>query len=306
MTKTYTIKSALLTTAMLIGLPSAALAQDVIGVNAAVKGQVTIQSQGEDVKKAIVKDDVRLGDQVNSARVSSLQVLLKDQTVFTVGPECELVIDRFVYDPDKDSNSLQANVTKGMFRFMSGNISKSGPESVSIDTPVASLGVRGTIVEGLVGEDAIAIALELGLINDPSQADPDGATIFVLRGPGSRQTGSNPDGEIRIVSRGGAITVNQSGNAVFIPRADSAPIGPFVLPPDSFKLFNERLRTEPTTGPDFRTFDVDVFVLPEEDDDLPGVPQKLVDPIDTVFDPFFDLEWPDEDIFDSPCGVANC
>ena len=300
------IQSILLSTAIFAALPTIATAQDIIGVNSAVKGQVTIQSQGEAAKKAVIKDDVRLGDQVNSARVSSLQVLLKDQTVFTVGPECELVIDRFVYDPAKDSNSLKANVTKGMFRFMSGNISKSGPESVSIDTPVASLGVRGTIVEGLVGEDAIEIALELGLINDPSEADPNGATIFVLRGPGSRQTGRNPDGEIRIVSRGGAMTVTRSGDAVFVPRADSAPIGPFVLPPDSFKLFNERLRTEPTMGPDFRTFDVDVFVLPEDDEGLPGVPQKLLDPIDNVFDPFFDLEWPDEDIFDSPCGAANC
>lgn len=296
-------KTSLLSTIVLTVFPGAAFAQDVVGRNAAVKGRVTIQSEGQAAKVAVIKDDVLLGDQVNSSKISSLQVLLKDETVFTVGPECELVIDRFIYDPAKNSNSLKANVTKGMFRFMSGNISKSGPDSVSIDTPVASMGVRGTIVEGLVGRDAIAIALEMGLIDNAGQADSEGATLFVLRGPGSRRSGKNTKGQIKISSRGGTVTVRNSGDAVFVARVDDAPIGPFVLPPQSFNQFNERLRTEPTTGPDFETFDVDVFVLPDEEEDEENFVKES---LDDIYDPMIDLDWPEEDIFDSPCGATVC
>ena len=296
-------KTTLLSNVVSIAFSGAAFAQEVVGRNAAVKGRVTIQSEGQTAKVAVVKDDVLLGDQVNSAKVSSLQVLLKDETVFTVGPECELVIDRFVYDPAKNTNSLKANVTKGMFRFMSGNISKSGPDSVSIDTPVASMGVRGTIVEGLVGAEAINIAVDMGLIDNPSQADPGGATLFVLRGPGGRKTGKNTKGEIRITSRGGTVRVRKSGSAVFVARADLAPIGPFDLPVQSYAEFNERLRTEPTSGPDFQSFDVDVFVLPEDDDDQENF---LKEPLETIYDPLIDLDWPTEDIFDSPCGPRGC
>ena len=116
-------------------------AGEIIGINSAVKGDVSVQSSGQaSALQASLKDPIRIGDEINSRHLSSLQVLLKDQTVFTVGADCLLTIDKFVYDPQKNQNAMTANVAKGMFRFMSGNISKSGAEAVQIDTPVASMG----------------------------------------------------------------------------------------------------------------------------------------------------------------------
>ena len=281
------------------GASFTAHAQDSVGVNAAVKGNVTIASQGQEAAQAIVKAPVFLGDDINSRKVSSLQVLLKDETVFTVGPECALTIDEFVYDPSKNTNSLSAKVSKGMFRFMSGNISKSGPSAVSIDTPVASLGVRGTIVEGLVGADAIALATSIGMMSPGQSADVNGASLFVLRGPGSRKRGKNTRGEIQVTSGGGQVTLRQAGQVVFVPSRSAAPIGPIDLPASAFEAFNEQLRTKPTSGPDFRPFDVDLFVTP------PGRVVRQEDPFDSVFEPV-DMDWPNEDIFSNPCGVPIC
>lgn len=289
-----------ISTAIVVCLASPAFAQVAeVGVNAAVKGDVTIESQGQAAKQALVKQAVYLGDAINSSKLASLQVLLKDETVFTVGPECELTIDRFVYDPQDNSNSLKASVKKGMFRFMSGNVSKSGPDAVSIDTPVASLGVRGTIVEGLVGRDAIALARSMGLISADMQVDPDGATLFVLRGPGQARKGRDRKGEITVTSGGGSVTLNQSGQAVFVASADAAPTAPTVLPEDAFDLFNDRLRTAPTGGPDLDPFAPDIFVMPPK--------QRPKDPIDgtDIFQPE-DMDWPEEDIFSNPCGVTIC
>jgi hypothetical protein len=53
-----------------------------------------------------------------------------------------LTLDKFVYSGDEDSVSLK--VTKGTFRFISGQVAKKTPEKVNIETPVATIGIRGT------------------------------------------------------------------------------------------------------------------------------------------------------------------
>ena len=53
--------------------------------------------------------DMLLGDKLESADASRMQILLLDETVFTVGPNSQLVIDEFVYDPNTDTGKLTAN-----------------------------------------------------------------------------------------------------------------------------------------------------------------------------------------------------
>jgi len=226
--------------------------------------------------------------------------LLKDQTVFTVGPDCVLTIDKFVYDPNNNANnSLSASVSKGMFRFMSGNISKASSQNVSIDTPVASMGVRGTIVEGLVGREAIEYARRAGLIPEGANVDLEGATLFVLRGPGRRSKASNRKGEISVTSGNLTVTTNRSGYAIFVPNANSVPIGPFQLDADIFGLFNDRLRTKPTSRVSFRPFEQTFFAPADEDTGLIDDPIVTDDP-GTIFD------WPiDENLVDDDCTPQN-
>ena len=194
MTRKYILSSVAIAS-LLVFSPSA-FGADVVGVNSAVRGDVTITDGEAQAREALVKDKVRLGEEVTSARKSTLQVLLNDQTVFTVGPDCVLTIDKFVYDPTKSTSSMSANVKKGMFRFMSGNIAKSSSEAVTIDSPVASMGIRGTIVEGLVGQDAVDLGRRLGVIEEGQNVDREGATLFILRGPGQNSQSNNRKGQI--------------------------------------------------------------------------------------------------------------
>ncbi len=240
-----------------LGLSTFASAQSAsIGVNAAVKGDVTVTTVDQIAKQAVVKEEVYLGQMINSKKVSSLQILLKDKTVFTVGPECELTIDKFVYDPNKANNSMVANVSKGMFRFMSGNISNSGADAVSINTPTSSMGIRGTMVEGLVGANAIQIAQGAGIIPAGTALDATGATLFVLRGPGQNTTGMNRKGEITVTSGDHTVIVKGSNRAVFVPSAGAAPIV-FSLSPIAFQNFSQNLRTTPTGPATYGRFEID-------------------------------------------------
>ena len=268
-------------------------AGEVIGINSAVKGEVTVQSSGQVAAvQAALKDPIRIGDEINSHHLSSLQVLLKDQTVFTVGANCLLTIDKFVYDPEKNQNAMTANVAKGMFRFMSGNISKSGAGAVQIDTPVASMGVRGTMVEGIVGADAIRFAIEQGIIPADTVVSP-GATLFILRGPGQRRVGKNKRGEISVTSGGETVVVRKSGSMIFVPSKDASPIDAGFVNEALLEIFSRRLRTKPKGGPSHKPFALDSFMKKEVGDG------KVFSPFD-FFDPKVDLDWPsDEEDFET-------
>ena len=299
MTKTIKTTSVLVTLSLALLSTSSALAANTeVGVNAAVKGDVTIQSGEQRAKQAVVKKPVLLGDVVNSNKVGSLQVLLKDQTMFTVGPECNLTIDKFVYDPDKDSNALSASVKKGMFRFMSGNISKSGPDSVTIETPIASMGVRGTMVEGLIGAEAIDMARNAGAIAPSAKVDPVNASLFILRGPGKRNSSKNKRGEIAITSGGETVTVKKSGMAIFVADKNAPPSKPFIVLKADLDKFHDKLRTEPTSQTSYKPFTIDAGLSP-------SVGQSTPNPNASFLNPLTDLQRP-ADFDSSDDFTAGC
>ena len=60
----------------------------------------------------------------------------------SVGPNSDLTIDEFVYDPRADTGKLAMSATRGVFRYVGGKISKIDG-AVTVQTPVASLGIRG-------------------------------------------------------------------------------------------------------------------------------------------------------------------
>ena len=71
-----------------------------------------------------------------------MQVLIVDGSTFTVGPGSDLVIDKFVYDPKKNSGQMIATLGKGALRFVGGKISKN-EGGVTINIPTGALAIRG-------------------------------------------------------------------------------------------------------------------------------------------------------------------
>ncbi|MBL8670335.1 MAG: FecR domain-containing protein, partial [Alphaproteobacteria bacterium] len=132
---------------------SAASAAETIGVTAAVKGRAALVTGTEAPRAAGSGTEVRLNDRVQTGAESALQLLLRDQTTFTVGANSDLVIDRFVYDPNASTGAILASVSKGAFRYVSGQVAKSGPDNVKIKLPQGMLGVRGTTLQGAAQAD---------------------------------------------------------------------------------------------------------------------------------------------------------
>jgi hypothetical protein len=81
------------------------------GVAGAVQGVVSLQSPARQtsIEQGSSGEDVVMGDAVNTRAQSRLQIMLLDQTAITMGENASLVIDEFVYDPDRAASALSAS-----------------------------------------------------------------------------------------------------------------------------------------------------------------------------------------------------
>ncbi len=156
------------------------------GVAAAVRGEVMlaavpgVREVGRNVASG---DPILLGDRVTTGAEGRLQIMLADETVFTIGPNAAMVIDTFVYDPTTSAGKVTASVLKGTFRFVTGKVAKREPSDMEVKLPVGSIGVRGTSVAG--------------------ETDGVRATI-VLLGPGPETNTGERVGRILVTGAGAA------------------------------------------------------------------------------------------------------
>ena len=167
-----------------MSLAQAQLQRPISGVVAATSGVVEVRyiaPDGNEIgRMAGIGDPIYLDDEIVTGPDTSLQILLKDQTVFTIGPNAVLVFDEFIYDPQANSaGSLTASVKKGAFKFVSGKISKNSPNAMKLKLPNATASIRGTTVAGRVSEEGESdVVLLAGAINLASTTDPAGVDIL--------------------------------------------------------------------------------------------------------------------------------
>jgi hypothetical protein len=201
-----------------------------VGVNAAIRNRVLIRGAGTpQPRPAVLRQRVGLNDEVQTGGDSQLQVLLLDRSVLTVGANARFSVDRFVFDPRRNARSLGAAVIRGAFRFMSGRQLGLSPNAVSIRTPVATIGIRGTILEGVVGSDAIDIAARESAVGPGVGGDAAAASLIILRGPGPRTQGNGHRGVIEVQAGTATVLLDRPSFAVYIPRRGAVPIGPFAI-----------------------------------------------------------------------------
>ena len=148
-----------------------------IGVASVVKNEVN-GSVGGRTRVLRVGTSVFRNEVITTGANSSTQLLFRDETSLTLGADAKLVLDRFVYDPKAKSGDIAISIAQGAFRFVTGS---ADPRSYKIKTPVATLGIRGTIVEGylspLTGNVIIVVvegAVEVTLAN--------GTTVTLVAG----------------------------------------------------------------------------------------------------------------------------
>src|SRR5204863_8221856 len=110
-------------------------------------------------------DNVNQGDVVQSGSASTLGITFIDGSVFGLGANAKMVLNEMIYDPNGSSNSSLLSLVQGTISFVAGATAKHG--DMKVDTPVATMGIRGT-----------ACLVEIGF--DVTQANAPPVTFHVL------------------------------------------------------------------------------------------------------------------------------
>ncbi|MBL6931296.1 MAG: FecR domain-containing protein, partial [Rhodospirillales bacterium] len=89
-------------------------------------------------------DDIFQGDTLITAKGAAIGITFVDDTTFSLGEEGRMVIDEMVYDAGAQEGQFNASLVQGVFSFVSGKIAKTSPDGMTVTTPVATIGIRGT------------------------------------------------------------------------------------------------------------------------------------------------------------------
>ncbi|MFT5181003.1 MAG: hypothetical protein ACI8S3_000881 [Alphaproteobacteria bacterium] len=117
--------------------PQSAVAAEQIGTIKTSNGDAQIVRSGKP-ETAEIGVPVHLNDVVLTGTDGAIGV------TFSVGPNTEIVVDKYVFDPNAGNASFTANMAKGTLQFISGEIAKLSPDAVKVNIPTGTIAVRGT------------------------------------------------------------------------------------------------------------------------------------------------------------------
>jgi len=126
-----------------IGSPAIAGETVAIGKAKIVSGTVAVVRNG-------TKTPLKVGDPLDEHDVletgadGSLGVTFTDNTSFSIGPNSNVAIDTYFFDPKNLKGNMLAQIKKGTMMVRTGELTRQQPGSVKIKTPRTVLGVRGT------------------------------------------------------------------------------------------------------------------------------------------------------------------
>lgn len=124
-----------------------------IGAVDELSGDVTITRTDGTQESLTLGMPIYQGDIVETAADGAVNIVFADESSFAISEEARMAIDEFVYDPSTESGASDFSVLRGVFVYTSGLIGRDDPDDVEIDTPVGSIGIRGTTIAGRISAE---------------------------------------------------------------------------------------------------------------------------------------------------------
>jgi len=131
---------------------SALFAQERVGVKSAVNPQATGALPGAAPRRLVIGQDVIFNEHITTGESGQTQLLFLDESSMSVGPNSDITIDQFVYDPKSGTGKLAMSATRGLLRYVGGKLSKQD-DAVTLRTATATLAVRGGAFIGQIDRD---------------------------------------------------------------------------------------------------------------------------------------------------------
>ena len=122
---------------------AADLQSNIIGHIQTLKGAVTIKRQGV-ILSASVGTLVLCKDTLQTGKAAAASVVMSDDSTLALGPNSELVLKDYMFNPKEGKFSFITRMVKGTFSYLSGIIGKLAPDSIRVEMPEGTIVVRGT------------------------------------------------------------------------------------------------------------------------------------------------------------------
>lgn len=199
-------------------------------------GRISEQSGPAEIQRnkqsspSAINSDIETMDTVVTAK-AKLGIIFEDNTKVNITEQSKLVIDDFVYNAKKTTGKLALKVALGTVRYASGQIAKHDPQNVGIQTPTATVAVRGT--------DFSMTVDELGK-----------STIILL--PSCDITGC-VTGAIEVSTDAGFVLMNQAFQTTVVSDKNSAPTKPVIISIDAANIDNTLIVSPPVKSTDNST-----------------------------------------------------
>ncbi len=174
---------------------------DPIGSVETLVGDVTVTHADGTSFSVNIGDKLYQGDTIETGGDGGIGVVFADTSTLALSEDAELILDEMVYDPGTQEGSSIISLVEGSMDFVSGQIAKISPDAVSITTPVATIGIRGTkvFVEYVDGEFRAVNLLEPTLDGEAAGEivlfDLEGNPLGTINEAGSGWEFSEVDGE---------------------------------------------------------------------------------------------------------------
>jgi hypothetical protein len=152
-----------------------------VGIVAKVENEASIVVASA-ARQAVVGTPVHMKDELRTGTNGRMQVTFRDDTELTLGENASVLIDRYVYDPDKGIGVTVLQTTKGAFRFATGRIKELKEKTIVITTAFADIGVRGTEFWGGPIDGKYSVLLLEGEVTVSNQA---GSVTLSKKGEGT-------------------------------------------------------------------------------------------------------------------------
>jgi hypothetical protein len=171
-----------------------------IGLVVALRGKVVAVSATDGQRGLAIQSDIYLEDTIKTGGRGRVQMMFDDHTLVSLGPNSDMQISNYQWDPEKKTGEMKTQVNEGVFRIMGGAITQSSPDNFKTETPAGTIGIRGSMYAGKVDGSSLHLLFLGGkgvyLSNDAGTVDIDrpGFGTFAA-GPGiaptkpTRQTG---------------------------------------------------------------------------------------------------------------------
>jgi hypothetical protein len=117
-------------------------AQERVGVNSAVNPEARGTPPGGTTRRLVIGQPVVYNEHITTSTTGQTQLLFLDESSMTIGPNSDLMVDQFVYDPKSGTGKLAMSATRGLLRYVGGKLSKQD-DAVTLKTSTATLAVRG-------------------------------------------------------------------------------------------------------------------------------------------------------------------